>query len=88
MPKLPAFLPLILLAAACASSPASNAPNVESASVQSADGNVQNVVEAASGTLPIDAAGQALVARVNGQGITEAQFESVLNRTQQQIRAA
>ncbi|HLV35502.1 MAG TPA: SurA N-terminal domain-containing protein, partial [Spirillospora sp.] len=87
MYKLFTAIMLILLAAACASSPPSNTlPNA--APVQTADNNTLAVAQAQPNALPTSAAGEPLVARVNGTGITQADFEAALSQAQQQIAAA
>jgi peptidyl-prolyl cis-trans isomerase C len=85
--KLFTAIMLILLAAACASSPPSSTlPNA--ASAQTAANNTLAVAQAQPNALPTSAAGEPLVARVNGAGITQADFEAALSQAQQQIAAA
>jgi peptidyl-prolyl cis-trans isomerase C len=85
--KLFTAIMLILLAAACASSPPSSTlPNA--ASAQTAANNTLAVAQAQPNALPTSAAGEPLIARVNGAGITQADFEAALSQAQQQIAAA
>lgn len=87
MYKLFTAIMLILLAAACASSPPSSTlPNA--ASAPTADNHTLAVAQAQPNLLPTSAAGEPLVARVNGAGITQADFEAALSQAQQQIAAA
>lgn len=78
MHKLLVLLIILLFLPACASSPAASGEQQES--------GIVNVGQA--GVLPQDASGARLVARVNGEGITQAEFEQAMTRAQQQFAAA
>ncbi len=78
MHKRLALLTIFLWIPACASSPAANGEQQES--------SIVNVALAAD--LPQDASGAKLVARVNGEGITQVEFEQAMNRAEQQFAAA
>lgn len=72
---------VLLLAAGCGGSPTTtdNPTSNPTANV---------VVQPTAGELPTNEAGVKLVAKVNGEGITEADFERALARKQQEVEAA
>lgn len=86
MLKLSAILTLILLTAACASSPPSPAQPTTAPEQPTAASDTASVSQSAG--VPSNPNGEALVAQVNGEGITQADFEQMLARTQEQIAIA
>lgn len=73
----------LLALAGCGGAPAANnptAPTNETTPVV--------VVEPTAGEQPVDETGAALVAKVNGTGITQAEFDRALARKQQEVNAA
>jgi peptidyl-prolyl cis-trans isomerase C len=92
--KLSLIVVLLFMVTACASgAESSNAaapteipPTTEAASVDTS--SPVAVAQADPAGLPTDESGEELVARVNGEGITRADFDRMLARTQQQILVA
>lgn len=83
---------LLLAVTGCASSTGSSntALAAETQPTQAATSvdEAQAVAQAVPQGLPTDEAGEALVARVNGEGITKTAFDRALARTQQQMLVA
>ena len=67
-----------------AAAPTEAQPTLEAASVDTGQAVAQAIPEG----LPTNETGEALVARVNGEGITQVAFDRMLARTQQQILVA
>src|SRR3954463_15898021 len=75
---------VLLLAAGCGGAPA--APQSPASNTISTPTLV--AAQPTSGVQPTNETGEKLVAKVNGEGITEPEFESELARKQQQVDAA